>query len=107
MNKKTKSFNVGASFTFFLIGALFVMSDGASINANVVGASGGNASVTSIMGLLIIVGSIGLFIISMHHADHSTLDIERQVRQSNHHEHIMGHHETLSEDDGSKKEEDY
>ena len=90
MNIKSTKFNMAASMGAFVLGSLYVLSDGASVTANVVGSSGGNTSLTSIMGIIIVVGSIGLFIVSMHHADLRAIELERHMRQSNHHEHIDG-----------------
>ncbi|HYD03561.1 MAG TPA: hypothetical protein VEC16_04635 [Alphaproteobacteria bacterium] len=97
MNIKSKTFNMAASMSAFLVGSAYVLSDGASITANVIGSSGGSSGLTSIMGIVIIVGSIGLFIASMHHHDNPAFERERHVRESNHHEHINGDSEAEEE----------
>jgi len=94
---KLKTFNFGASFVALVLGALYTFSDGASINANVIGASGADAGLTSIMGLVMIVGSIGLFIVSMNATDHHDFDLERLVRKTKHHEELNTNTETYDD----------
>ena len=81
-----KKFNFIASMSAFILGALYVFSDGASINANVVGASGSDAGITSIMGIVMIIGAMMLFIVSMNSTDNHSIRLEQMIRRTKHHE---------------------
>jgi hypothetical protein len=89
---KLRNFNLIASASAFLLGAVYVLSDGASINANVIGASGGSAGLAAIIGMFMIIGAIGLFIVSMHSSENHTIDLERMIRRGKHHEELSGEH---------------
>jgi len=86
MNNRT--FNLAASISAFALGTIYLFSDSASITANVIGSSGGNTALTSIMGMMIILGSIGMFIVSMRSTDNHSLDLERLIRGTKHHEEL-------------------
>ena len=88
-----RSFNLIASGSAFILGAVYVLSDGASINANIIGASGGSAGLASIIGMVMIIGAIGLFIVAMHNTDNHPLDLERLIRKGKFHEELSGEHE--------------
>jgi hypothetical protein len=81
-------FNLIASVVAFAFGAIYLFSDGASITANVISASGGNAGFASIIGVVMIIGSIILFEVSMNNADTQSIDLERLIRRTNNHEEI-------------------
>ena len=82
-----KTFNLIASLSAFTLGALYIFSEGsASINANVIGAGSADGGLTAIFGIVMIIGAIGLFIVSMHSTDNHALDLERMVRRTKHHE---------------------
>jgi len=72
----------------FILGALYIFSEGASINANVIGAGSSDGGLTAIFGIIMIIGSIGLFIVSMHSTDNHALDLERLIRKNKFHEDI-------------------
>ena len=95
---KLKTFNFVASLVALFLGTAYVLSDGASIDANVIGASGGSGGLTSIIGLVMIIGAIGLFIASMHAADEHTINLERLVRRTKNHQEL-----TKQEDEIEKK----
>ena len=86
MNRR--KFNFIASSIAFLFGTIFVFSDGASVTANVIGASGSSAGFLAILGMAMIVGAIGLFIVTMNDSHYQTLELERLVRKTNHHVHL-------------------
>ena len=85
---KSRTFNLIASATAFALGAIYLFSDGTSITANVIGSSGANAGFASIMGIIMIIGSMVLFETSMTNADTQTIDLERLMRRTNNHEEI-------------------
>jgi len=81
-----RTFNLIASIAAFALGSIYLFSDGASVTANVVGASGSNAGFASIMGVLMIIGSIILFEVSMSNADTQPIDLEILIRRTKNHE---------------------
>jgi hypothetical protein len=81
-----KKFNLIASVTAFALGAIYLFSDGASITANVIGSGGNNAGFASIIGIVMIVGSMILFEVSMTSADTQAIDLERLIRRTKDHE---------------------
>jgi hypothetical protein len=83
----------------FILGTLYIFSDGASITANVIGASGGSAELTATIGLFMIIGSIGLFIVSMHNTDHRSIDLERLIRRT------KDHHDLTAESQSEQETE--
>ncbi len=83
-----KTFNLAASVTAFIIGTAFLFTDSASITANVIGASGSNSTLTSVMGMMMMLGSIGLFIVSMSSTDNHGISLERLIRGTKFHEEI-------------------
>ena len=83
-----RKINLVASMTAFIIGALFVFSDGASVTANVIGASGSDAGFLAILGVAMIIGAIGLFAVSMNSTDDHSIDVERLLRQTKHHQNL-------------------
>jgi hypothetical protein len=85
---KSKSFNLTASATAFALGTIFLFTDKFGITANVVGTVGNPAGFTAIIGLFMILGSIGLFIVSMNSTDGHNIDLERLVRRTKQHEEI-------------------
>jgi hypothetical protein len=88
---KNKTFNLGISFVMFILGALYILSDGASVTANVIGASGADAGLTSIIGIIIVVGAIGLFIVEMHSTSpsgHRDFRLERLVKETKDHDNL-------------------
>ncbi|MGV8086370.1 MAG: hypothetical protein ACP5N1_01940 [Candidatus Woesearchaeota archaeon] len=101
MNSRT--FNIGASLSAFFLGTVYLFSDTASITANVIGSSGSNASLASIMGMMMILGSIGLFIVSMKSTDNHSLDLERLIRGTKYSEEIK----TESKSDEEEKYSEY
>ncbi len=64
------------------MGTVYVFSDSASMTANVIGASSEVTGTTAVLGLFMIIGSIGLFIVSMNSTDHRSIDLERLVRRT-------------------------
>jgi hypothetical protein len=98
---QVRKLNMTVSAGAFILGALYTLSDGASITANVIGASGGSTGTTSVIGLLMIIGAIGLFIVSRDSTDHMSIDLERLVRKT------KNHHELNAEPLPRQKEEDY
>jgi hypothetical protein len=85
-NMNIRTFNLSASITAFVLGTTYLFSDTASITANVIGSSGSNNSLTAIMGIIMIIGSIGLFIVSMRSTDNHNIDLERLIRGTKYHE---------------------
>lgn len=89
---KKRDFNIYVAVLSFIAGALFVLSNDADITANVVGASGEGATVTALIGILIIIASAGFFVMTVQHGK---ADIETLVhRNDNKHtdlnkEHIL------------------
>ena len=79
---KSKNFNLIASAAAFILGGLYVFSDGASINANVIGASGSDAGLVSIVGIVMVIGAIGLFISSMEQPTNHGIALERLVHET-------------------------
>jgi membrane associated rhomboid family serine protease len=77
---KLRTFNFVTSLGAFVLGTIYVFSDGASITANVIGASGESSGMTAVVGLFMIIGAIGLFIVSRDSTDHRSIDLERLVR---------------------------
>jgi len=77
-----RTFNLFASITAFAIGSIYLFSDSGSVTANVVGASGSIAGFASIIGIVMIIGSIGLFMITLHHIDDNEMNLERLVKRS-------------------------
>lgn len=96
-----KKLNMIISAGAFILGALYVFSDGASITADVIGSSGENTSTTAVIGLFMIIGAIGLFIVSRDNTDHRSVDLERLVRRT------KDHRELNAEPLPRQKEEDY
>jgi len=84
-----RNFNLIASVAAFVVGAAYMFSDGASVNANVIGASGGDAGLISIVGIVMIIGAMGLFITTVHNTnDNSTIKLEQLLRRNRNHEHL-------------------
>lgn len=83
MNIKLRSINFAASMSAFILGGIYIMSDGVSTTANVIGASGSGGGLTSIMGIILMLSAMGLFIVSMH-GDGRNIDLERLIRKNNH-----------------------
>jgi hypothetical protein len=81
-----KNFNLIASATAFALGTLFLFTDKFGLTANVVGTMGNPAGFTAILGLFMILGSIGLFIVSMNSTDNRSIDLERLIRRTKDHE---------------------
>jgi len=77
MNRRNR--NLSISLGVFILGAIFVLSDSASINANVVGASDTSAGIASIVGLIMIITAVGLFAVSIQHR-HDDTELEQLVR---------------------------
>lgn len=77
-----RTFNLFASITAFALGTIYLFSDGASVTANVVGASGSNAGFSSLIGVVMIIGAIGLFMVTLHHIDNREVDLEKLVRRT-------------------------
>lgn len=89
---KLKSFNAIASATAFFLGSVYLFTDGFGITANVVGTTGNPAGFTAIIGLFMILGSIGLFIATMHGADEDTITLERLLRRTKDHQDLTHPH---------------
>jgi hypothetical protein len=85
-----RSFNLIASSSAFVLGAIYVFSDSRGITANVIGATGNNAGFTALIGMAMIISAIGLFIVSMHSTDNHAIDLERLVRRTKNHQDIHG-----------------
>jgi hypothetical protein len=96
-----KKLSLMTSASAFILGALYVFSDGASITADVVNSSGESAGFTAIIGLSMILCSIGLFIVSINSTDHRSIDLERLVRRT------KDHRELNAEPLPRQKEEEY
>jgi len=77
-----RTFNLIASIIGFAIGSIYLFSDGASVTANVVGASGSIAGFASIIGIVMIISAIGLFIVTLHHVDNTEIDLEKLVKRT-------------------------
>ncbi|MGV8172399.1 MAG: hypothetical protein ACP5OA_06935 [Candidatus Woesearchaeota archaeon] len=77
-----KKLNLIASTSAFLLGSIYLFSDSSSITANVVGSSASITSFASVIGLFMILGSIGLFLVSMNSTDLRSIDLERLVRRT-------------------------
>jgi hypothetical protein len=77
-----RTFNMYASIAGFTLGAIYLFSDGASVTANVVGASGSIAGFASLIGVVMIVSAIGLFIVTLHHEDNREVDLEKLVKRT-------------------------
>jgi membrane associated rhomboid family serine protease len=77
-----RTFNLFASIIAFALGSIYLFSDSASITANVIGASGSIAGFASIIGIVMIIGSIGLFMVTLHHIDDTPIDLEKLVKRS-------------------------
>jgi len=82
---KLKKFNFISSASAFILGTIYVFSDSASMTANVIGASSETTGTTAVLGLFMIIGAIGLFIVSMNSTDHRSIDLERLVRKTKDH----------------------
>ena len=81
-----KNINLIVSAATFVLGAVFVLSDSASITANVIGASGGPEALASIIGLVMIVASGALFAASIRR----DLDLDRLAKENLHnHEELV------------------
>ena len=100
-----KTFNLAASVSAFVVGTIYLFSDAASITANVIGSSGSSNGLTSIMGMIMIIGSIGLFIVSMKSTDNHSLDLERLIRGTKYHEVIRA--KDIDGDEEEKYKENY
>lgn len=85
-----RTFNLIASITAFVVGSIYLFSDGASVTANVIGASGSVAGFASLIGVVMIVGAIGLFMITLHHVDNHEMDLEKLVRRTKTSQEIAG-----------------
>ena len=85
---KYKKFNFIVSLSAFILGTIFVFSDGAGLTANVIGASGDNAGVTALIGIAMIIGAIGLFIVSMYGTDNHSIKLEQLLRRTRNHEEL-------------------
>ena len=83
---KLRTFNFSVSLGALVLGTVYVLYDQPSITANVIGYSGTNAGVASFVGLGMIVGAIGLFIVSQHSTDHRDIGLEILVRRNKQHE---------------------
>jgi ATP/ADP translocase len=81
-------FNIIASVSAFALGTAYVFSDSASITANVVGASGPNAGLVSIVGIVMVIGAIGLFIVSLHSSANHNIALEKLIRKTKNHEEL-------------------
>ena len=77
-----RTFNLFASIAGFALGSIYLFSDGASVTANVVGASGTVAGFASLIGVVMIVSAIGLFIVTLHHEDNREVDLEKLVKRT-------------------------
>jgi hypothetical protein len=74
----------------FIVGSLFVLSNDADINANVIGASGEAATLTAFIGILTIIASAVFFILTINHGH---TDIESMIRKDeNKHEDMNKQH---------------
>jgi hypothetical protein len=80
--------NLIASVVAFALGTIFVFSNSAGITANIIGASGSGIGFASIIGVIMIMGSILLFEVSQHNADIHGPDLERLIRRTNNHEEL-------------------
>jgi len=90
---KRRTFNLISSATAFALGTILLFSDGASISADVIGASGSNAGFASIIGIVMIVSSMVLFEVSMSHADTREIDLERLIHRTKDHEEIYSNNQ--------------
>jgi hypothetical protein len=80
--------NLIASVTAFTLGTIFVFSNSTGITANVIGAGGSAVGFASIIGVVMIMGSILLFEVSQTNADMHGPDLERLIRRTNNHEEL-------------------
>lgn len=81
-----KTFNLLVAAGTFIIGALYIIADDASITANVIGASGGSESIASILGLFLIIASGAFFALLISHQEHNPdVELERMVRYNDSH----------------------
>jgi membrane associated rhomboid family serine protease len=77
-----RTFNLIASIAGFAMGAIYLFSDGASVTANVIGASGSIAGFASLIGVVMIISAIGLFMVTLHHIDDHEMDLEKLVKRT-------------------------
>ena len=61
-----KNFNMIISAVTFIAGGAFVLSNSSDINANVIGASGTGATITAVVGIVLVVASAGFFVLTMN-----------------------------------------
>ncbi len=87
-----KKFNMITSMSAFLIGTVYIFSDGAGITANVIGASGTSAGISAVIGLFMIIFAMGLFIVSRDNTDHRSIDLERLIRGTKDHKDLNSNH---------------
>jgi hypothetical protein len=78
-----RTFNLIASAAGFAVGTIYLFSDGTSVTANVIGASGSVAGFASLIGVVMIISAIGLFIVTAHHIDDREVNLEKLVRRTN------------------------
>jgi hypothetical protein len=83
-----KKFNLMISMGAFLLGTIYMFSDGASITANVIGAGTTSTELTAMTGLFMILASIGLFIVSINSTANHSIDLERLVRRTKDHSNL-------------------
>lgn len=74
-----KSFNLSLATATFAAGAFFVLANTQDITANVIGASGPEATMTAVTGIALIVASAGFFVFVINHGD---THLERLIRET-------------------------
>jgi uncharacterized protein YybS (DUF2232 family) len=77
-----RTFNLIASIAGFVLGSIYLFSDGISVTANVIGASGSIAGFASIIGIVMIISAMALFMVTLHNVDNTEMDLEKLVRRT-------------------------
>lgn len=99
-----KNLNFIVATCTFVLGAVFVLANPRDITANVIGASGPGATLTVVIGIVMIIASCGLFMYQMNNKfNRSDTRIEQLAREGSHHEEIKS---KMDEEDIEEKYKD-
>ena len=99
-----KNFNLIVATITFAAGAAFVLGNRPDITANVVGASGGSASLSSILGITLIIASSAFFVFVINHGD---IKLENLIRQTKNHEEIKSKMPSDNIEEEYREKEEY
>ena len=80
-----KNLNFIVATCAFVLGAIFVLSNPRDITGNVIGASGPGATLTVVMGVVLIIASSAFFMFTINHED---THLERLLRETKNHEEV-------------------